>query len=302
MKQRGIFLVVLVLMAYGTSAQEWVIAPENGAKLSPFGFSDSTRNAGKDLFNLNCKSCHGEPGKNNAVKLVPLPPDPASPQMQRNSDGALFTKVEEGRGPMPSFRNTLTASDVWRIISYLRGTNDKYVQEVAKKAASGSVFEQVKFQLSWDREKKSVQVSVTAIKERFRQPVAGAEVRLFAGRYFGNLPIGEVQTTDSRGNVTFLFPADLPGDSAGRVRLIVRPVDESSFGEAKKDTIMNIGIPTYRPPLNEPRALWNVVQKTPLWLLFTYVISVLAVWGFIFYVLLLLRTLYRSGEEQDQKV
>ena len=34
MKQRGIFLVVLVLMAYGTSAQEWVIAPENGAKLS----------------------------------------------------------------------------------------------------------------------------------------------------------------------------------------------------------------------------------------------------------------------------
>ena len=297
MKQSGIFLVVLMLMAYGTSAQEWVIAPENGAKLSPFGFTDSIRNAGKDLFNLNCKSCHGDPGKNNAVKLVPLPPDPASIQMQRNSDGALFTKVEEGRGPMPSFRNTLSASDVWRIISYLRGTNDKYVQEVAKKAASGSVFGQVKFLLSWNREKKSVQVSVTAIKERSRQPVAGAEVRLFAGRYFGNLPIGEAQTTDSQGNVSFRFPADLPGDSVGRVRLSVRPVDESSFGEAKTDTMMNLGIPTYRPPLNEPRALWNVVQKTPLWLLFTYVICVLAVWGFIFYVLLLLRTLYRSGEE-----
>ena len=200
---------------------------------------------------------------------------------------------------MPSFRNTLSASDVWRIISYLRGTNDKYVQEVAKKAASGSVFEQVKFLLSWNKEKMSVQVLVTSIKERSRQPVAGAGFRLFAGRYFGNLPIGEAKTTDSQGNVSFGFPADLPGDSAGRVRLIVRPVDESAFGEAKTDTVMKIGIPTYRPPLNEPRALWNVVRKTPLWLLLTYTISVLAVWGFIFYVLLLLRDLHKLGEVEQ---
>jgi len=301
MRYRYFLLLTGLLLAQGTSAQEWVVSPENGAKLSPFGFSDSTRLSGKNLFNLNCKSCHGEPGKNNAVKLVPVPPDPASLQMQKNSDGAIFTKVVEGRGPMPSFKNTLSASDVWKIVSFLRESNGQYVQEVAKKAAPGTVLEQVKFLLSASGNKKSIRVFVSSIREQKRMPVGGAEIRLLAARYFGNLPIGEAKATDSQGKVVFDFPADLPGDSTGNIRLLVKPADESAFGEARADTLLNVGLPTYRPPLNEPRAIWNVVQKTPVWLLITYLVSVLAVWGLIFYVLLLLRALYKLGAGQDEK-
>ncbi len=302
MKHRYFLLLSVLFLATGTSAQEWVISQEKGAKLSPFLFSDSTRQTGKELYNLNCKSCHGDPGKNNAVKLVPQPPDPASLQMQMNSDGALYSKVEEGRGPMPSFRNTLTVSDKWKIISYLRGTNDKYIQEVAKKVAFGTAFEKVEFHLYWNREQKSVQVSVSGIREMKRQPVSGAEFKLFVKRYFGNLPVDAAKASDVQGNVSFNFPPDLPGDSAGRVRLLVKPVDEAALGEVSMDTVMNIGVPSYRPPLNEPRALWNVVQKTPVWLLLVYLISVLTVWGFILYVLLLLRALYKSGVEKDPKI
>ena len=93
----------------------------------------------------------------------------------------------------------------------------------------------------------------------------------------------------------FNFPKDLPGDSAGFVQLLAKFSDEAAFGEAKADTTLAIGVPTYRPPLNEKRAMWNVVQKTPIWLLLAYTFSVLTVWGFIFYVLIQIRSIYRAG-------
>ena len=72
--------------------------------------------------------------------------------------------------------------------------------------------------------------------------------------------------------------------------------NEELFGLVKTEAVMTIGIPTSKPPLNEPRALWNVVQKTPLWLLFTYIICVLAVWGLIFVVLFKLKTIFELGK------
>ncbi|MCK9639254.1 MAG: c-type cytochrome [Prolixibacteraceae bacterium] len=299
MKRISLLLYILSFFDFAASAQEWIVPAENGAKLSPFAFTDSTRKAGGDLFNLNCKACHGDPGKNNSVKLIPPPPDPASEKMQKNSDGAFFYKVAEGRGLMPSFKNTLSATDTWKIISYLRGFNDKYVQEVAQKAAPGVTLEQVTMLLSWDNEKKQVKVAVTSLKEGVRQPVAGAELKLFAQRYFGNLQVDEVRTTDNQGVALFNFPATLPGDSTGMVQLLVKPTDEAAFGETKTLATMKIGIPTYRPPLNEQRALWNVNKKSPIWLLLTYLFSVLAVWALIVYVMLQLRILFKSGEEND---
>jgi len=299
MKLSYLLSVLFSFAAIQLAAQEWVVPAENGAKLSSFAFSDSTRKAGGELYNLNCKSCHGDPGKNNVVQLVPLPPDPASVKMQQNVDGAMFYKIAEGRGLMPSFKNTLSASDIWRIVSFIRGFNDQYVQAVAQKLALGSSLEKVKFVVSWNQDKKLLQVAVSSLKELSRQPVVGAEMKLFAKRYFGNLQVDGVHTTDNQGVATFSIPKSLPGDSLGRIELLVRPVDETAFGEAKADTTMAVGVPTYRPPLNQERSMWNVVQKTPIWLLLTYLVSVLAVWGFILYVMLQLRSIYKSGEQEE---
>ncbi len=299
MKRIYLLLFMLSSFALAASAQEWIVPAENGAKLSTFAFTDSTRKSGGDLFNLNCKSCHGDPGKNNAVKLVPPPPDPASVQMQKNSDGSFFYKVATGRGLMPSFKNTLSATDTWKIISYLRGFNDKYVQEVAKQLAPGISLKQVAMVLTWNKENKQVQVAVSSLKGGTRQTVTGAELKLFVKRYFGNLQVDDARATDNQGVALFNFPATLPGDSTGMVQLLVKPTDETAFGEAKTMAAMKIGTPTYRPPLNEQRAMWNVVQKTPIWLLLTYVFSVLTVWALIVYVLLQLRLLFKSGEEND---
>ena len=299
MKLSYLLTCFFLVAAFQLVAQEWVVPAENGAKLSSFAFSDSTRKAGGELYNLNCKSCHGDPGKNNVVQLMPLPPDPASVQLQKNSDGAMFYKVSEGRGLMPAFKNTLSAADIWRIVSFIRGFNDQYVQEVAQKLALGSSLEKVKFLISWNKEKSLLQVAVTSLKDQIQQPVANAELKLFVKRYFGNLQVDGVHSTDNLGVASFTIPKSLPGDSLGLVQLLIRPVDETAFGEAKADTTMAAGKPTYLPPLNQERSMWNVVQKTPIWLLLTYLISVLAVWGFIFYVMLQLRAIYLSGEKDE---
>jgi mono/diheme cytochrome c family protein len=282
------------------SAQEWIVPSESSTKLSPFAFTDSVKKAGEVLYLTNCKSCHGDPGKNNPVKLVPPPPDPASDQMQKNTDGSIFYKLTAGRGPMPSFKNTLSATDLWRVISYIRSFNNKYVQEVAPTIGQGAALEQVKILITRIKEKNQVQVAISSLKEKIRQPVANAEVKMFVKRYFGNLLIDEARTTDNQGIVLFSFPATLPGDADGNVQLVAKPSDETAFGEMKADTTLSIGVATYRPPLNEPRALWNVVQKAPIWLLLTYTLTVLVVWGLIGYVLLLVRSIYKSGTDKKQ--
>ena len=301
MIKKYLFLLLIVLISVRLSAQEWVVPVENVAKLSPFAFNDSTRKAGSELYNVNCKSCHGDPGKNNVIKLVPPPPDPASAKMQSNSDGALQYKVTQGRTPMPAFKNILSSTDTWRVISYIRSFNDKYVQQIeTKTGGEGAGALNVKILVTWLKEKNQVQAAISALKEKTVQPVAGAEVKLFAKRYFGNLLIDEARKTDTQGNALFNFPKDLPGDSAGFVQLLARMSDEASFGETIADTTMAVGVPTYRPPLNKERAMWNVNRKTPIWLLLAYSITVLAVWGFIIYVLLQIRAIYKAGVKKNK--
>ncbi len=294
MIKRYLSLLLILTISLPLLAQEWVVPAENGAKLSSFAFSDSTRKAGAELYNTNCKSCHGDPGKNNVIKLVPLPPDPASEKMQGNSDGAIQFKIAQGRTPMPSFKNILSATDIWRVISYIRSFNSKYVQKTEVKAGGVSA-QNAMISITWLKDKKQVQTMVSGMKDKVVQPVAGAEVKLFVKRYFGNLPIDEPRNTDTQGKAIFNLPKDLPGDSTGFVQLIVKLTDEAAFGEARKDTSLAVGVPTYRPPLNESRAMWNVVSKAPIWLLLAYTFSVLAAWGFIIYVLLQIRAIYRSG-------
>lgn len=300
MTKRYLFLLLILLVSLRISAQEWMVPEEYKANLSPFAFSDSTRKAGSELYNINCKSCHGDPGKNNVIILVPPPPDPASASMQSNTDGALQFKIVQGRAPMPSFRNILSSADIWRVISFIRSFNDKYVQETGKKSggalASGL---NAKIQVKWLIETNQVQTTIWGMKDKTMQAVSGTEVKLFVKRYFGNLLIDQPRNTDSQGKALFNFPKDLPGDSTGFVHIVAKLSEEEAFGEAKVDTTLAIGIPTYRSPLNEKRAMWNIVQKTPIWLLLTYTFTVLAVWGGIFYVLFQIRAIYKAGLRKD---
>lgn len=298
MRNKTILFALLNLVTLvGIAQTPWEVPADRNAKLSTAAFTEQNQTSGRDLYQTNCKSCHGDPGKNNPIKLVPQPPDPSSTQMQQNSDGALHFKISEGRGPMPSFKNVLSSVDIWNVIAFLRSSNKDYKQQVAVRPTfGGEVFDKVELKLNWDAAKNMVTAQLTGTRGGVVKPMAGLEVKLFAKRYFGNLVVDRPVDTDAEGKASFTFPKNLPGDASGNVSLIAQLSNEELFGLVKNETQMAIGVPTNRPPLNEPRALWNVVQKTPIWLLITYLSSVLIVWGLIFYVMLQLRAIFKMGE------
>ena len=80
---------------------------------------------GKDLYYQNCKSCHGDPGKNNGLPLVPPPVDVTSEKMQKNTEGEIFYKITNGRGGMPQFKTNISEDDRWRIVNYIMNFNQK---------------------------------------------------------------------------------------------------------------------------------------------------------------------------------
>ena len=219
--------------------------------------------------------------------------------MQQNTDGSLHFKISEGRGPMPSFKNVLSSVDIWNVIAYIRSYNQEYKQQLAiKPTFGGEVFDKVNMQLSWDQSAGNVVVKLTGTKGDLVKPISGLEVKLFVRQYFGNMVVDKPNDTDAEGKVRFIFPKTLPGDSSGNVSLLAQLSNEELFGLVKTEAVLAIGVPTNRPPLNEPRALWNVVQKTPIWLLITYITGVLAVWGFIFLVLFKLKAIFELGKKE----
>ena len=40
--------------------------------------------------------------------------------VKKQSDGALFWKLTEGKAPMPAYDKTLSETDRWQVINYLR--------------------------------------------------------------------------------------------------------------------------------------------------------------------------------------
>lgn len=299
MKLRFTFFIVLNFIAVVLLAQTtpWEVPADSNAKLSTAEFAEQNRNTGRDLYQANCKSCHGDPGKNNVIKLVPPPPDPAATQLQQNTDGSLHYKISEGRGAMPAFKNILNSTDIWNVISFLRSYNKDYRQQIAVKPTfGGELFDKVELKLTADQTHTTIIAQLIGLKGSLVKPIAGLEVKLFAVRYFGNLMVDRPMGTDIEGKALFSCPKNLPGDASGNISLVAQLSNEDLYGLVKTESTMAIGSPTNRPPLNEPRALWNVVQKTPIWLLVTYLASVLIVWGFIVVVLLKLRAVYKLGE------
>src|SRR5690606_11812558 len=225
--------------------QDWVVPDDRKGRLSTFPFTDETRKEGERLYRINCQSCHGDPGKNNSIALVPPPGDPATEKIQKNSDGEIFHKVAVGRGQMPSFRSVLTTDEIWKVVSYLRSFNRDYVQKVMQVITSsaypGAV---ISMMMAFDEASRTVSVITSATSETGTVPVTGAGIRLLVSRYFGKMVVDEEKATDSNGVALFTVPEGLPGDTAGNLSFSAQFLDEATFGSVSKDSVLLAGTAT----------------------------------------------------------
>ena len=296
MKKSLIILVSLFLVPGFLAAQEWVVPTDKAAQLSPFRFDESSEKAGSDIYRLNCASCHGTPGKANYAALVPIPGDPATDKIQNNSDGALHYKISEGRVLMPAFKNILSARDIWSVISFLRTFKQGYIQSVAEARESTGAYFGATMQFAFDSAAGKVAVEV---KDRNSNPLANAGVTLFAARTFGMLPLSSEIISDKEGKAWFDMSEKIPGDKEGNIKLIAKLTVAEGEDMIIADTVMAVGEMINIPGLTEKRAMWNIGRKAPVWLIALYAGGALLTWGFIFYILFGLRTIWNEGEKEE---
>lgn len=254
-------------------------------RTSPITFSTDIVRQGNSIYQNNCKSCHGDPGKGNYAVMDPIPVDPVSRQYQENSDGEMFYILREGRGLMPSFSGALTEMERWAVIAYVRSFNREYVQPPLAEIIDIELTSTLALLITAKPDEGRVYAQLIDTVSGGSKPVANAQIRLAVRRTFGNLQLAE-STSDEEGIAEFNFPSTLPGDTAGNVTLIA--IAGSEGKEVRATTVEPMGAVTIPKKLLDQRAWWNVNAMAPLWLIATFSLSLLAGLLTIAYVLFLL--------------
>jgi mono/diheme cytochrome c family protein len=130
-------LVFVVLMAAGLAAfvctdlstaraedqTPWEAPPRAARKKNPVTSDAASITAGKEVYAKQCLSCHGEKGKGDgpaSKELNPKPHNLSDDAVVKQTDGALFWKITEGRKPMPTFDKTISETERWQVINYVR--------------------------------------------------------------------------------------------------------------------------------------------------------------------------------------
>lgn len=102
----------------------WVVPDKYKKMPNPVKADAESLATGKEIWAKQCQSCHGKSGKGDgpkAAQLKTLPHDISKPDIQSQTDGALFYKTSEGRDDMPSFKKKIPdQDDIWSVVNYIR--------------------------------------------------------------------------------------------------------------------------------------------------------------------------------------
>lgn len=115
-------LVGLALAGTALAQGAWVAPAAEKAKKNPLPADKKVLEQGEKVAKTNCAPCHGAKGKGDgaaAAALTPKPADWTSSRVQDETDGALFWKISQGRGPMPPWGHLLE-NDRWAVVRYIR--------------------------------------------------------------------------------------------------------------------------------------------------------------------------------------
>ncbi|HLQ45427.1 MAG TPA: c-type cytochrome [Planctomycetaceae bacterium] len=119
----GLGITVMLIVAMSAQAiqirqrdPEWIAPPGATTKANPLADRPEAAAGGRKLFLQRCSVCHGEDGRGTERA-----PDVTAPDVQAQSDGALYWKISGGntRGGMPSF-SFLPELQRWQLVLHLR--------------------------------------------------------------------------------------------------------------------------------------------------------------------------------------
>ena len=112
----------------GAKSTKWKAPKSADAIKSPLQDQAKAAAQGKALSKQFCAICHGNTGKGDGVAGAALNPRPANftlPEVQKQTDGAIFWKLTNGKPPMAPYKDLLTEKQRWQLVSYIRELGKK---------------------------------------------------------------------------------------------------------------------------------------------------------------------------------
>ena len=123
----GFITVVLTAAFTGVTPvqtpEPWKAPAAADSIKSPVIFNAKIVEKGEELYNLYCLSCHGETGMGDGPASAPLVIKPANFHLERvikQTNGAIYWKLTNGRGSMPAMKEVLKEEERWQLVAFIR--------------------------------------------------------------------------------------------------------------------------------------------------------------------------------------
>lgn len=100
----------------------WNAPAEALKRRNPVPADAASLHRGKKLFEQYCAACHGPHGRGDGPAGATLNPRPVDlvAMAGHHTDGDYAWKIENGRGPMPAWKGTLTQDQIWDVVNYIQ--------------------------------------------------------------------------------------------------------------------------------------------------------------------------------------
>jgi mono/diheme cytochrome c family protein len=125
-QKKSILLILFVAFLFsGASSQsrKFPSPPFADTIANPLKGNVTATLEGKKIYTQYCVTCHGAKGKGDGIAAPGLPKPPAdhtSAFVQSQKDGAIFWIITMGNNPMPTYSKTLTVTQRWQVVNYIR--------------------------------------------------------------------------------------------------------------------------------------------------------------------------------------
>ena len=106
---------------YNEQPRDWKAPAWTDTLYNPYHVEPLTLPQAQEIYLLYCARCHGDQGQGYALEHTNQQvPDFKDDGVVKQSDGALYWKIREGKGIMPSFKSKLSDEQHWQLVEYIR--------------------------------------------------------------------------------------------------------------------------------------------------------------------------------------
>ena len=117
-------MLIICAAAVRAGSCDWKAPPTAANRPNPVPSNANTIALGQKLYASNCQTCHGESGKGDGPGGAALEKRPADLgaciKANNETDGSLFWKISEGRSPMVSWKGSLSETQRWDLVNYIK--------------------------------------------------------------------------------------------------------------------------------------------------------------------------------------